>query len=87
MTSLTLRVTSAAAGGVLLLGLTGPAAAAAPEPSSEASCLAKIFQAQAVDEPQTVSNRILEIREYLLGDDQFGQVLKPLALGTFEFCP
>ena len=39
------------------------------------------------DEPQTVSNRILEIREYLLGDDQFGQVLKPLALGTFEFCP
>ena len=43
------------------------------------SCLAKTFQAQAVEAPQTVSNRIKEIREYFLGDTPFGQVLFPLA--------
>jgi len=40
-----------------------------------------------VGEPRTVSNRIPYIREYLRHGDQFGQVLKPLALGTFEYCP
>ena len=39
------------------LGVAGPAAAE-QQPNGEASCLATTFQAQAVDEPRTVSNRI-----------------------------
>ena len=54
----------------------GPAAGA---PNPKAPCLATVFQAQAVAAPQTVSARILDIRELYLGDDPFGQVLKPLA--------
>lgn len=67
----------AAAGLVIVLG--GPAASAAGSPNENSSCLAKTFQAQAVEAPQTVSNRIKEIREFLLGDWQFGQALQPLA--------
>ena len=66
-----------AAGLVLVLG--GPAASAAGSPNENSSCLAKTFQAQAVEAPQTVSNRIKEIRELFLGDTPFGQVLFPLA--------
>lgn len=86
MRSLTLRMPTAVAAGVLLLVGTGPAAAA-QEPNDQASCLAKVFQAQAVSEPRTVSSRILEIREFWLQGDQFGQVLKPMARGTAEYCP
>lgn len=86
MRSITLTMSALAVGGTLVLGMAEPAAAA-QEPDEQASCLAKVFQAQAVDEPRTVSNRILEIREFLLQGDQFGQVLKPLAQGTFEHCP
>ena len=86
MRSSTLRMSTAAAAGVLLLAVAGPAATA-QEPNDQGSCLAKIFQAQAVSEPQTVSNRILEIREFLLQGDRFGHVLQPLAHGTFEYCP
>lgn len=81
-----LTMSAVAASGAVVLGLAEPAAAA-QEPDEQASCLAKVFQAQAVDPPQTVSNRILEIREFLLQGDEFGQVLKPLAQGTFEHCP
>ena len=66
-----------AAGLVIVLG--GPAASAAGSPNENSSCLAKTFQAQAVEAPQTVSNRIKEIRELFLGDTPFGQVLFPLA--------
>jgi hypothetical protein len=69
---------TAAVIGALALVSTAPAAAAL-EPNDQASCLALVFQAQAVDEPRTVSDRILFIREFLLQGDQFGQVLKPLA--------
>lgn len=67
----------AAAGLVIVLG--GPAASAVGSPNENSSCLAKTFQAQAVEAPQTVSNRIKEIRELFLGDTPFGQVLFPLA--------
>ncbi len=87
MSSLILRKSTAVTAGVLLLAVTGAADSAAQEPSGHASCLATVFQSQAVDEPRTVSNRILEIREFFLQGDQFGQVLKPLAQGTAEFCP
>ena len=52
--------TVAAAGSILALG--GPAAAAGA-PDEQAPCLAHVFQSQAVSAPQTVSNRILEIRD------------------------
>ena len=85
MRSLTMMLCTTAAAGVMLVGTGGPAGAAL-EPDERSSCLAKIFQPQAVDEPQTVSDRILFIRDYELQGDRFGQVLKPLAMGTFEFC-
>jgi hypothetical protein len=43
-----------------------------------------VFQSQAVSAPQTVSNRILEIRDLHLQGAPFGQVLKPLAQGPCE---
>jgi hypothetical protein len=86
MRSFTLTLGTAGAATTLLLSTAAPAAAA-QEPSDHASCLATIFQAQAVGEPRTVSNRILYIRDVELQGGQFGQVLKPLARGTFEFCP
>lgn len=76
-TSIRTATALTAAGLVLVLG--GPAASAAGSPNENSSCLAKTFQAQAVEAPQTVSNRIKEIREYFLGDTPFGQVLFPLA--------
>lgn len=77
MRSTTLRITAAGMAGGLIV-LTGGPAAAAGGPNDHAPCLAQVFQAQAVSGPRTVSSRILEIREDLLGDDAFGQVLKPL---------
>jgi hypothetical protein len=65
------------AGAVLFL-TTGPAAAA-QAPNESAPCLATLFQAQAVAAPQTVSNRILEIRDLYLDGTPFGQVLQPLS--------
>ena len=59
--------------------LTAGPAAAAQAPNENAPCLATVFQAQAVAAPQTVSNRILEIRELYLDGAAFGQVLQPLA--------
>ena len=73
--------TVAAAGSILALG--GPAAAAG-SPDEQAPCLAHVFQSQAVSAPQTVSNRILEIRDLYLQGAPFGQVLKPLAQGPCE---
>lgn len=62
------------------LVLAGAATAhAAQSPNENASCLGVVFQAQAVDEPRTVSNRIHEIREFFLDGTPFGQALKPLA--------
>ncbi|GAA1478474.1 hypothetical protein GCM10009623_29200 [Nocardioides aestuarii] len=75
----TLLRAAAAAGAAALLVLTPGPASAAGEPADEASCLARVFQAQAVEAPRTVAARILEIREFYLGDDAFGQVLQPLA--------
>jgi hypothetical protein len=43
-----------------------------------------VFQPQAVSAPQTVSNRILEIRDLHLHGAPFGQVVKPLAQGPCE---
>lgn len=83
MRSFTVRMSTSAAAGALLLAVAGPAAAA-EGPNDSASCLAQVFQAQAVDGPRTVSDRILFIREFLLQGDQFGQVLKPLAQSN---CP
>ena len=71
-------VAGAAAFSVVAVG--GPAVAAGA-PSQQAPCLAEVFQAQAVSSPQTVSNRILEIREFYLEGAPFGQALKPLTQG------
>ena len=73
------KTSAAAAVGALVLLAGAPAASAAGAPNDRSSCLAKVFQAQAVEAPQTVSNRIKEIRELFLGDTPFGQVLYPLA--------
>jgi hypothetical protein len=73
-----LRTATAGVATTLFFLTAGPASAA-QEPNGHATCLAEVFQAQAVAAPQTVSDRILFIREVLLGDDQFGQVLQPLA--------
>lgn len=86
MRSLTMKLCVTAAAGAMLVATAAPAGAA-QEPDESSSCLAKIFQSQAVSAPQTVSDRILFIRDYELQGDRFGQVLKPLAMGTFEFCP
>jgi hypothetical protein len=76
----TLTTSAAAAAGALVLVLGAPSASAAPgAPNENSSCLAKTFQRQAVEAPQTVSNRIKEIREFYLGDTPFGQALQPLA--------
>ena len=48
--------------GVPVLAVGGPAATA-EAPNQQVPCLAHVFQAQAVSAPQTVSDRILEIRE------------------------
>jgi hypothetical protein len=77
--SSTLKSSAAAAAGALVLVVGAPGASAAGAPNDNSSCLAKVFQAQAVEAPQTVSNRIKEIREFFLGDTPFGQVLHPLA--------
>lgn len=77
MRSFTLRAATVGVAGALLFLTAGPAAAA-QEPNEHAPCLATVFQAQAVAAPQTVSNRILEIREFYLDGAPFGQVLKPL---------
>jgi hypothetical protein len=82
----TTRMAVAAATGALIVGGAGPAGAA-QSPNDNATCLGKVFQAQAVDEPRTVSNRILEIREFYLEGTPFGQALKPLAHDTAEGCP
>ena len=83
MRSTILRAATAGVAGTLVLLTAGSAwawkASAAQEPNGHATCLANVFQAQAVAAPQTVSDRILFIRDVLLGDDQFGQVLQPLA--------
>ncbi len=63
--------------GLILAG--AGTAHAAQSPDENASCLGVVFQAQAVDEPRTVSNRIHEIREFILDGTPFGQALKPLA--------
>lgn len=60
------------------VALVAAPASAAQAPDEHAPCLATVFQAQAVAAPQTVSDRILEIRELYLEGDQFGQVLRPL---------
>jgi len=78
MRSLVRTMATAGVVGVLVTLGAGPAAAAG-EPDDRASCLAHVFQAQAVAAPQTVSDRILFIREFLLEGGQFGQALKPLA--------
>jgi hypothetical protein len=72
---------TAAATGVaaVVLFLTAGPAAAAQAPNENAPCLATVFQAQAVAAPQTVSNRILEIRDLYLDGTPFGQVLQPLS--------
>jgi len=72
----TLIVSTAVAATILLQG--GPAAAG-QQPDQHAPCLAHVFQAQAVAAPQTVSDRILEIRELYLEGNPFGLALKPLA--------
>jgi hypothetical protein len=75
----TTRLSTAVAAAALALAVAAPAASAAGAPNENSSCLAKVFQAQAVDAPRTVSDRIKEIREFFLGDTPFGQVLYPLA--------
>lgn len=75
-----ISVAAAVAAGAAVLVAGGPAAAAGA-PSPQAPCLAQVFQAQAVAAPQTVSDRILEIRELYLDGAPFGQVLTPLAQG------
>lgn len=85
MRRISITLATAAASGALLLGMAGPAGAAG-EPNGSSSCLAKIFQAQAVSGPQVVSDRILEIREYWLDGGQFGQALKPMATGSADYC-
>ena len=77
MRTSTLRAATAGVAGALLLLAAGQAPAAAA-PDGHAPCLATVFQAQAVEAPRTVSNRILEIRDLYLEGDPFGQVLKPL---------
>ena len=84
MQSFTRRMSIASAAGVLALVIASPAAQAAG-PNERASCLGKVFQAQAVEAPQTVSNRIHFIREFFLGDTPFGEVLRPLAQNST--CP
>jgi hypothetical protein len=64
---------------VAVLVVTAGPAGAAGTPDANATCLAEVFQAQAVSAPRTVSNRILEIRELYLQGAAFGQVLQPLA--------
>ena len=71
-------VATAAVAGALLLPSAGPAVAA-QAPNEHATCLAAVFQAQAVAAPRTVSDRILEIRELYLDGSPFGQALQPLA--------
>ena len=76
----TIKTSTAAVVCAIALLAGSPSASAAPgSPNGSSSCLAKIFQAQAVAAPQTVSDRIAFIREYLLGDWQFGQALQSLA--------
>lgn len=75
-----ISVATAVTAGVAVLVVGGPASAAGA-PSQQAPCLAHVFQAQAVSAPQTVSDRILEIRELYLDGAPFGQVLTPLAQG------
>jgi hypothetical protein len=78
MRTFTRIAVSAGVAGAALFLTAGPAAAA-QAPNGNAPCLATVFQAQAVAAPQTVSNRILEIRELYLDGAAFGQVLQPLA--------
>ena len=78
MRSVSVKVCVAAMATGLVLGAAGPASAS-QSPNENASCLGTVFQAQAVDEPRTVSNRIHEIRELYLDGTPFGQALKPLA--------
>ena len=78
MRSFTRRAVTAGFAVTLVLLAAGPASAAG-QPNEHATCLGEVFQAQAVSGPQTVSNRIHEIRELYLGDGQFGQALQPLA--------
>jgi hypothetical protein len=78
MQSIARRTSTAAAAGFLAFVVTTPAANAAG-PNERASCLGKVFQAQAVEAPQTVSDRIHFIRANFLGETPFGQVLLPLA--------
>lgn len=74
----TRRAAAAVVAAGLLVGAAAPASAAG-RPAPEASCLAVVFQAQAVAGPRTVSDRIAEIRDLFLGDTPFGTVLAPLA--------
>ena len=76
----------AALTGTVIVGAAGTAGAA-QSPNENATCLGKVFQAQAVEAPRTVSNRILEIREFFLEGTPFGQSLKPLAHDIAEGCP
>lgn len=79
MRSTIVRASTAVAAAALVLLPAGPAVAA-QQPNDQATCLAAVFQAQAVDAPRTVSDRILEIRALYLQGSPFGQALKPLAL-------
>lgn len=69
-----------------LMLLTATPASAAGAPDQHAPCLAYVFQAQAVEAPQTVARRIQEIRALYLGDAPFGQALKPLTTLPYN-CP
>ena len=80
MRALMIGLMTTVAAGATVMAVGSPAAAAGA-PSQQAPCLAHVFQAQAVSAPQTVSDRILEIRELYLDGAPFGQVLKPLAQG------
>ena len=80
MRALKIGLMTTVAAGATVLAVGSPATAAGA-PSQQAPCLAHVFQAQAVSAPQTVSGRILEIRELYLDGAPFGQVLKPLAQG------
>lgn len=86
MGSLRVKAWAALLGGALVLVVAGPAGAA-QSPNENATCLGKVFQAQAVEAPRTVSNRILEIRKYYLEGTPFGQALKPLSHDVAEGCP
>jgi hypothetical protein len=79
------RSTSTAAAAGLLAFVVATPTANAEGPNEMASCLGKVFQAQAVEAPRTVSDRIHFIRENFLGDTPFGQVLLPLAQNST--CP